>query len=118
MIAGFLVFAHRFQAPQFLEPVIYQGPDAVLVDVDFAFAVVGSSAGAVDQALVAVGHRADAAGLPDDAGAALGTDFVKCAIGCLLADKHRVQRRNHHFFQLAGNGLNKSESVTPLYRKW
>ena len=90
MIAGFLVFAHGIKPPQFFEPVIDQGPDAVLVDVNFAFAVIGSPAGTVDQSFVAVGHRANTAGLPDDAGAALGTNFVKGSKSRLFADKHGI----------------------------
>ena len=77
MIAGFLVFAHGIKPPQFFEPVIDQGPDAVLVDVNFAFAVVGTTAGPVDQTFVTVGYRADAAGFPDNAGAALSADLIK-----------------------------------------
>ena len=72
MVARLLVFAHGFKPAQFLETVINQRPDAVLVDVDFAFAVIGAAARAIDQPLVAVCHRANAAGLADDAGAALG----------------------------------------------
>ena len=77
VIAGFLISSHGIQSLQFLEAIINQGPDAVFGHVNFAFTVVGSAAGPVDQAFVTVGHRADATGFPDDAGAALGADLIK-----------------------------------------
>ena len=87
MIARLLIFSHGIQPPQFLETVINQCPDAIFSDINFAFAVVGSTAGAVDQAFVTVGHRADAAGFTDDTGAALGTDFIKRPESGFFADK-------------------------------
>ena len=98
MIAGFLIYLHGLQSAQFLKAVVDQGPDTVLVDIDLALAVVGAAAGTVDQTLVTVGYRTDAAGLPDDAGAALGADLIKGAEGGFLADKQRIQGRHHHFF--------------------
>ena len=45
MVARFLIFSHGFQPSQFVEAVVDQGPDTVLVDIDLAFAVVGAAAG-------------------------------------------------------------------------
>ncbi len=54
---------------------------------------------------MAGGYRADAAGFPDDAGAALFTDFIEFAKSGFLAHKQRIQGRDHEFFELPGNGL-------------
>ena len=85
-----LVFFHGPQLIQFAQAIVDERPDAILVDVNFALAVIGSPAGAVDQALVAVGYRTNAAGLPDDAGAALGADFIKGSIGRFFADEDKT----------------------------
>ena len=97
VIAGLLIFSHGIHTIQFPEPVVYQGPDTILVDIDFAFSVIGTAAGSVDQAFVTVGHRADAAGLTDDAGSALGTDFIECPESRFFTDEHRIDGRHHHF---------------------
>ena len=98
MIAGLLIFSHGIQPVQIREPVVYQGPDTILVDIDFAFAVIGAAAGPVDQTLVTIGDWADATGLTNDAGAALSTDFIECSKSRFLADEHRIDRRHYHFF--------------------
>ena len=116
MIAGLLVFSHGLKPPQVIETVVNQRPDTILVDIAFALTVVGAVAGTVDQTLVAVGDRTDAAGLADNTGAALGADLIKSAEGAFLADEHGIDCRDNHFLQLTGDGLNPERAARDQQR--
>jgi len=53
MVSGILKPPHDIQAIQRFETIVDLGPGALLVSVDFAFTVIGTTAGAIDQAFVA-----------------------------------------------------------------
>ena len=61
------VFAHFIETAQFLKAVEDKLPAAIPVPVHLALAVLGTTAGAVEQALGAKGHRAKPSGTLDDA---------------------------------------------------
>src|SRR3990172_4296941 len=72
-----MINAHEVKPAELFQFVVDEGPDAVLVGINFTFTLVGAAAGAVDKALVASGYRAYTAGVCQHAGTALNADFVE-----------------------------------------
>ena len=79
MIPGWLVLSHQVKPALLFQPSVNESPSTVLFFIDLALAIVGATAGTVDQPLVAGGNGTDAGSFTQKALTTLGTSLTKVA---------------------------------------
>jgi hypothetical protein len=101
-----LVTAHQVESALFFQSIVDKCPGTVLVFIDFALAIIGATAGSIDQSFVTGSDGTDTGRFSEQALTTLGAGFPEVTGSLFYGNKKRVNSRYYRFIDIETHPVN------------
>ena len=113
MIPGRLILPHQVKPVLLFQSLIDESPGTILFFIDFALAIIGATAGTIDQPLVAGSDRTDTGSFAEKTLTALGASLTKVARTLFHGYEKSIHCRNNWFAYVQVHPANARQHEGP-----